>query len=179
MIRKSPPAAGGEKPVETLTGPGYLAITPPPGETKNDPPADDNPVTDMIYIIAAYLVFSLHLVFIAFVPLGGLLVLRNRRWAWVHVPVFLWGAGISFGGWICPLTPLENWLRERGGALGYPGGFIDHYLVPLIYPTGLTRTHQYLLGAFVLLLNLTVYALALRHRRRHGQSCLHTERELN
>jgi hypothetical protein len=119
----------------------------------------------MIYLISAYLVFFLHLAFIVFVPLGGLLVLRRRRWAWLHVPVFLWGAGISFGNWICPLTPLENWLREKGGALGYGGGFMDHYLVPAIYPVGLTRTHQYLMGAFVLLLNLIVYTLALRRRK--------------
>lgn len=118
----------------------------------------------MIYLISAYLVFFLHLTFILFVPLGGLLVFRRRRWAWVHVPVFLWGAMISFGGWICPLTPLENWLREKGGALGYEGGFIDHYLVPIIYPVGLTRPHQYLIGAFVLLLNLVIYTLALRRK---------------
>ncbi len=119
----------------------------------------------MIYLISAYLVFLLHLAFIVFVPLGGLLVLRRRWWAWVHVPVFLWGAGISFIDWICPLTPLENWLRERGGALGYEGGFIEHYLAPIIYPAGLTRTYHYLTGAFVLLLNLVVYAIAFRRNK--------------
>lgn len=121
----------------------------------------------MIYLIAAYVVFLLHLVFLLFVPLGGLLVWRRRRWAWLHVPVFLWGAAISFGNWVCPLTPLENWLRERGGALVYQGGFIDHYIGPLISPAGLTRTHHYLTGAFVLLLNFTVYTLAFRKGAGH------------
>ncbi len=144
---------------------GYLAINPPPGKTKIAGPAGENPDSDMIYLIAAYLVFFLHLAFIVFVPLGGLLVLRRRKWAWLHVPVFLWGAGISFGGWICPLTPLENLLREKGGELGYSGGFIDHYLVPIIYPAGLTRTHQYLMGAGVLLLNLAVYTIAFHQKK--------------
>ncbi|KQC15422.1 MAG: hypothetical protein APR56_01140 [Methanosaeta sp. SDB] len=120
----------------------------------------------MIYIASAYLVFFLHLLFIVFVPFGGLLVLRRSWWAWLHVPVFLWGAGISFGGWICPLTPLENWLRKQGGALGYEGGFIDHYLIPLIYPASLTRTHQYFMGAGVMLLNLMVYTIAFRRQTK-------------
>ncbi len=119
----------------------------------------------MIYLILAYLAFGLHLAFIIFVPLGGLLVLRRWCWAWIHVPVFLWGVGISFGGWICPLTPLENFLREKGGALGYSGGFIDHYLVPIIYPGDLTRVHQYLLGTLVFLLNLIIYTIALYRKK--------------
>jgi hypothetical protein len=143
----------------------YLAINPRPGKTKIKNPAVDSSGPDMIYLILAYLAFGLHLAFILFVPLGGLLVLRRWCWAWIHIPVFLWGVGISFGGWICPLTPLENFLREQGGALGYSGGFIDHYLVPIIYPVGLTRVHQYLMGTLVFLLNLIVYTIVLYRKK--------------
>lgn len=121
---------------------------------------------NMLYIVSAYITVLLHLAFIIFVPLGGLLVLRWRWWAWIHVPVFLWGALISFGGWICPLTPLENWLRVRGGELGYQGGFIEHYILPVIYPRNLTRGLQIAIGIAVLLLNLVFYAIVVRRMMR-------------
>jgi hypothetical protein len=121
----------------------------------------------MIHRFLADAVLVLHLAFILFVVLGGFLVLRRPRIAWLHVPVFLWGAAIEFGGWICPLTPLEKWLRELGGEGAYAGGFIEHYLIALIYPEGLTRHIQLLIGAGVLAINAAIYLrLWQRHRAR-------------
>ena len=126
----------------------------------------------MIYRLLADLVLILHAGFVVFVMLGAFLVLRWPRVAWVHVPVVLWGAGIEFVGWPCPLTPLENYLRRLGGEFGYQGGFIDHYVMSMLYPDGLTRQLQFVLGALVLLVNVTVYAWVLRRRRsaRHGDT---------
>jgi hypothetical protein len=104
---------------------------------------------------------------VLFVVLGGLLVLRWPRAAWLHLPAALWGALIEFTGCICPLTPLEQRLRRAGGDATYSGGFIEHYIVPVLYPTGLTRTTQIVLGAFVIALNLAIYGWVLG-RRRHG-----------
>ncbi len=84
--------------------------------------------------------------------------------AWVHVPAAVWAAFIEFAGWICPLTPLEKWLRVRGGGAGYRGGFVDHYILPILYPEGLTRATQITLGALVLLLNVAIYGWLLRRR---------------
>jgi hypothetical protein len=123
----------------------------------------------MIWRILADAVLVVHLAFILFVVLGGLPVLRWPRLAWIHVPVVMWGAAIEFFGWICPLTPLEKWLRVLGGESGYPGGFIAHYLLPLIYPAGLTRNVQLVLGSLVISVNLAVYlVLWWRTRRRAG-----------
>lgn len=105
-----------------------------------------------------------HLAFVLFVVLGGLLVLRWPRLAWVHIPVALYGAAIEFIGFICPLTPLENSLRRRGGEAGYEGGFIEHYITAALYPTGLTREIQLALGVAVLALNGIVYWVVLRRR---------------
>lgn len=116
----------------------------------------------MMYRWLADAVVVLHFAFVLFVVLGGLLVLRWRKLAWVHVPVAMYGALIEFAGFICPLTPLENWLRRRSGEQGYPGGFIEHYLLPVIYPAGMTRQIQLLLGALVLVLNAVVYWLVWR-----------------
>ncbi len=125
----------------------------------------------MLYTLAADLTVILHLVFIIFVIIGGLLVLKWRRLAYVHIPAAIWGALIEFKQWICPLTPLENWLRAQGGATGYQGGFIDHYLIPIIYPPGLTVWHQIVLGVMVLVLNGGIYAwLLVSARRKHRQS---------
>lgn len=112
-------------------------------------------------------VMALHFAFVVFVGCGGLLVLRDLRWSVLHVPAALWGACISFFGWICPLTPLEIELRRRAGEAGYDGGFIDHYLAAIVYPDGLTRETQLALGAAVVVVNGVVYAFAIaRHRRR-------------
>jgi hypothetical protein len=119
----------------------------------------------MLYRLLADIVLILHAGFVAFVVLGALLVLRWPRIAWVHVPVVLWGAGIEFLGGICPLTPLENHWRRLAGELGYPGGFVEHYVVSALYPDGLTRRAQLVLGALVLLINAAIYAWVLWRRR--------------
>ena len=114
-------------------------------------------------------VLLLHLAFIVFVALGALLLWRWPRLAWLHVPAVLWGAYAELSGSICPLTPLENRLRALAGEQGYAGGFIEHYLSALIYPQGLTRGAQLVIGTAVLIANLTLYALWLRRsRRRRG-----------
>lgn len=119
----------------------------------------------MLYRLLADLVLILHAGFVAFVMLGALLVLRWPRIAWIHVPVVLWGAGIEFLGGICPLTPLENHLRRLAGDLGYPGGFVEHYVMSLLYPDGLTHRAQLVLGALVLLVNAVIYAWVFWRQR--------------
>ena len=118
----------------------------------------------MIFRVLADLILALHLAFVLFVILGGLLALRWPRVAWVHVPVALYGALIEFAGFVCPLTPLENAMRHRGGEAGYQGDFIDHYITATIYPQGLTRSAQLVLGAAVLVLNAAIYAAWWRRR---------------
>jgi hypothetical protein len=114
----------------------------------------------------ADVIVLLHFAFVAFVVLGGLLALRWPRIAWLHVPAVIWGVLVEFTGWICPLTPLENRLRGAGGESTYEGDFIAHYILPALYPDGLTRQDQLLLGAIALAFNLIVYAFVLgRHRR--------------
>lgn len=120
----------------------------------------------MRYRILADAVLVLHGAFIVFVALGGLLVLRWPRLAWLHLPAVAWGAWISLSGDICPLTPFENRLRVLGGEAGYAGGFIEHYLTLLIYPVELTRATQLALGALVIAINLAVYLRLWRQRRR-------------
>lgn len=120
----------------------------------------------MIERIAADLVVVLHLAFIVFVGLGGLLALRWTRAAWLHVPAALWGAAIEFRHGVCPLTPLEQRLRIAAGDAGYSGSFIEHYLLPLIYPSALDASLQYALGALVVAVNLAVYAWVIVRRRR-------------
>jgi hypothetical protein len=121
----------------------------------------------MLWRALADLIVVCHLGFVLFVVLGGALALRWRRAAWLHLPALLWGAGIEFVHGICPLTPLENRLRRLGGEAGYSGGFVEHYLLPVLYPAGLTEDVQLALGAFVVLLNAAVYALAWRRWRAH------------
>jgi hypothetical protein len=120
----------------------------------------------MAYRFLADLVLVLHLAFVLFVALGGLLVLRWRRAAWVHLPAAAWGAVVMFTGWICPLTPFENELRGWGGEAGYQGGFVEHYVVSVLYPAGLTRGIQVALGLGVILLNVAVYRRVLATRRQ-------------
>jgi hypothetical protein len=118
------------------------------------------------YRLLADLVVLLHLAFILFAALGGVLALRWRGIVWVHVPAVIWGALIELRGWLCPLTPLENRLREAGGAAPYDAGFIEHYLLPVIYPAGLTRETQVLLGVALLALNAAIYAMVVTRWRR-------------
>jgi len=124
------------------------------------------PLLIMPYGFLADLVVGLHLLFVAFVVGGGLLVLRWPRLAWVHLPAAAWGALIEFAGWICPLTPLEKWLRARGGGFGYEGDFVEHYLLPVLYPAALTRGAQIGLGVLVLVTNAAIYRHVWRRRRR-------------
>ena len=118
----------------------------------------------MIDAILADLVLGFHVAFVLFVVLGGLLVLRRPRVAWVHVPCALWGAWVELADWICPLTPLEISLRQAAGEAGYTGGFIRHYVLSTLYPAELTRGVQIALGIAVVVLNVTLYVWAWRRR---------------
>lgn len=115
----------------------------------------------MLYRILADIVVVIHFGFIIFVILGGLLVLRWRWLLWLHIPAAIWGALIEFAGWICPLTPLENQFRMQSGAAGYEAGFIEHYLLPIIYPENLTHSLQINLGIVVLFINLSIYGFII------------------
>lgn len=100
-----------------------------------------------------------------FVVLGGLLVLRWPRIAWLHIPAAAWGIAVEFAGWICPLTPLENVLRERAGTEAYQGDFIERYVMPVLYPARLTHGTQILLGSIALAVNAFMYSRLLSRRR--------------
>lgn len=113
----------------------------------------------------ADLVLLVHFAFVLFVVLGWILVLRWPKVAWIHVPAAVWGFLIEVGGWICPLTPLENSLRRQAGEAGYSGGFVEHYVLPILYPEGLTRTVQLVLGALVLVVNGAAYGYMWWRRR--------------
>lgn len=119
----------------------------------------------MIYGILADLVLALHFAFIVFVVLGGLLVLRWRWIAIIHVPTAIWGFLIEMFGWVCPLTPIENALRRNAGEAGYTGGFIEHYLLPVIYPGALTREIQLVLAGLVVAINAAIYLVVWRRSR--------------
>jgi len=122
----------------------------------------------VLHRVLADLVLVLHLAFIVFVVAGGLFALRWRWIPLVHLPAALWGAWIEISGGLCPLTPLENTLRRAAGAAGYAGGFVEHYLLGVVYPSGLTRGVQLALAALVVLANAAPYALVWRHARRHA-----------
>jgi hypothetical protein len=111
------------------------------------------------------LVVFIHFAFVLFVVLGGLLVLRWPWVAYIHLPAAVWGVTIELAGWICPLTPLEKRLREAAGRTAYEGGFVEHYILPILYPAGLTRGVQLVLGMLVLAVNLAIYMRVLSHRR--------------
>jgi hypothetical protein len=114
----------------------------------------------------ADLVVLVHLAFIVFVVAGGLTVLWRRRMAWLHLPAAAWGVFIEVSGGICPLTPLEQHLRDRAGQAGYEGGFVEHYVVALIYPEALTRELQLVLAGLVLVVNVAVYAYVLTRLKK-------------
>ncbi len=111
----------------------------------------------MSYRLMADIVVVIHFAFTIFVLLGGILAIWWRKVVWLHIPAAVWGALIEFAGWICPLTPLENRLRLKGGEAGYPGGFVEEYILPVIYPAGLTREIQIILGILVITVNLVIY----------------------
>jgi Protein of Unknown function (DUF2784) len=115
----------------------------------------------VVYRGLADAVLLVHLAFVVFVVAGGLLVLRWPRAAWVHVPAALWGVVVEWSGSLCPLTPLELTLRRWGGEAGYGGGFVEHYVLPVLYPATLTRGVQLALGGLVVAINAVVYSAAL------------------
>jgi len=115
----------------------------------------------MAYKILADLVLLLHLSFILFVLFGVLFVFKKHCLAWWHVPVVIWGVLISLVGWVCPLTPLENYFRRMAGEQGYAGSFIDHYIIPIIYPAGMTREMAFGMGVFVLVWNGLLYSILI------------------
>ena len=118
----------------------------------------------MTFRILADATVIVHLAFVAFVVGGGLLVARWPRVVWLHLPAVAWGAWIEFAGWLCPLTPLENWLRRQGGREVYRSSFVEHYVLPVLYPSELSREMQWALGGLVLLVNAIVYVWLFRRR---------------
>ena len=120
----------------------------------------------MIISIGADFVLVIHLLFILFAIFGGLLVLRHHWIVWLHLPAMGWAAMISFAGWICPLTPLENALRRAAGEAAYSGGFINRYLTPVIYPEGYTRELAIAAGIAVLVINMLVYGFVIYRKVR-------------
>lgn len=121
-----------------------------------------------LYGVLADLVLLLHFAFVVFVVAGALLVLRWPRVAWVHLPCAAWGAFVEFAGWICPLTPLEIRLRRLAGEAGYEGGFIENYVLPMLYPDELTRGVQVTLGLMVIVVNAAIYAWVWRRLYAHS-----------
>ncbi|MGH8398458.1 MAG: DUF2784 domain-containing protein [Gammaproteobacteria bacterium] len=115
----------------------------------------------MLYLLLSDLVVLIHFTFVIFVVLGGLLLFH---WSWVvflHLPAIIWGTLLEFNHWICPLTYLENWLRERAGVAAYQGDFVTHYMLPILYPAHLTAHIQIALGAFVIAINVIIYGTLL------------------
>lgn len=120
--------------------------------------------------LTADIVVLVHFGFILFVIFGGLFVLKWRWMIWLHIPAAIWGSVVIIFGWICPLTPLENMLRQANGNGAYTGGFIAHYIVPVIYPPGLTREVQVTIGITLVLVNIIIYAFAYRRWRRDKEA---------
>jgi hypothetical protein len=126
----------------------------------------------MRFSVAADALVIAHFAFIVFVMLGGLLLLKWPRLVYLHLPAVAWGILVELQGWLCPLTPMEQHYRALAGETGYSGGFVQHYLLPLIYPAGLTREVQTLLAICVITTNLVIYAVIYvkyqRSRRRQS-----------
>ena len=120
----------------------------------------------MVFRILADATVVFHLGFVLFVVFGGILVARWPSVAWAHVPAVVWGAWVEFAGWQCPLTPLENWFRQQGGGPTYNMSFVEHYLLPILYPASLSREVQWGLGGFALIFNAAVYIVIFRRRAR-------------
>lgn len=126
----------------------------------------------MIAGLTADIIVLVHLAFIVFAALGGFLVNQWPKIALLHLPCAVWGIVIAFGGWICPLTPLEMHFRQLAGQAGYDGGFIDHYVMPIVYPAGLTREMQIAFGVIILSVNVWAYGRLLVNltKRRKGRT---------
>ena len=123
----------------------------------------------MIYRILADAIVVVHLLFVVYALFGGLLVLRWKYTVLLHIPALLWGVVVEAKGWICPLTPLENRLRTEAGGAGYPGGFVEHYILPVLYPEGLTRADQMLLAVLLVTANVVIYGFVLRAALRRDR----------
>ena len=121
--------------------------------------------TQVIYRVLADLVVWVHFAFVVFVVIGGLLVKKWPGSIWVHLPAVMWGIIIELCGWICPLTPLENWLRSKGGEESYHSDFVARYLLPMLYPQGLTRQSQIVLAALVVVVNVAIYGWIFRSKK--------------
>lgn len=115
----------------------------------------------MLYRVLTDVVVVVHIIFILFAVTGGLLILRSKRFAWLHLPAVIWAVLVEMNGWMCPLTPLENYFREKSGVMGYKTGFIEHYFMPLLYPGTITRRAQIILGILVLAINVGIYGWVL------------------
>jgi hypothetical protein len=122
----------------------------------------------MSFDLLADTVVLLHLTFVVFVIVGGLLVLRCRAVAWLHVPAVIWAVLLQVFGWVCPLTPLEKALRLRAGEAAYGRGFVEHYIIPVLYPAAVTRTSQVVMGMALLLVNAAVYGWLVSRRSPAG-----------
>ena len=125
----------------------------------------------MFYLFLADLVVIVHLSFVAFVVAGGLLALKWKRYAYVHISAVAWAVAVEMMGWVCPLTPLEIWFREGADGKGYTTGFVEHYILPVLYPAELTRTVQLILGILLLSFNIAIYSwtvsrLMKKHTKR-------------
>lgn len=131
----------------------------------------------MLYRLAADAVLVLHLAFIAFAILGAVLVVRWPRIALVHLPAAAWGFFVELTGRVCPLTYAENALRIRAGEAGYAESFIEHYLLAVVYPDGLTRAAQLVLAAAVIAINVAIYGWLLHRRRNRGRMAAEGERQ--
>jgi hypothetical protein len=117
------------------------------------------------YRIAAEIVMATHFLFVLYVAFGGLLIIRWRWTIWAHIPAVVWGAYIASSGSICPLTPLENWLRQRAGQAGYQGGFVERYIMPILYPGEITVSQQLIETVVVVFANAVIYLLVVRRFR--------------
>jgi len=124
----------------------------------------------MFYVLAADAVVLLHFAFVMFVVAGGLLVFRWHWLALLHLPAVVWSVLLELRGWLCPLTPLEVKLREAGGQAGYSGGFVEQYMLPVLYPVELDRTMQIAIGCFVIVINVAIYARLLRRFRNRDKT---------
>jgi hypothetical protein len=123
----------------------------------------------MLFRALADLVVLIHLAFIVFVISGGLLAVKWSWIPWLHLPALFWGILLELRGWVCPLTPLENWLRQTSGGAGYPEGFVEHYVLPVVYPADLTAKTQVFLALLACAINVVVYLFVWRVRiRRHS-----------
>ena len=127
----------------------------------------------LLFLYLADAIIIIHFGFVIFVIAGGLLLLRWPRVIWLHLPAILWGALVEFLHLVCPLTYLEDWLRERAGVAAYHGDFVEHYLMPILYPAHLTAHIQIFLGGLVVIINVIIYGwwiLRHKHRFRHAQT---------